>query len=191
MKGDQSQFVELRGRPQNMFSDTTIQLQSVFAQWIHKTHALAPGAIAPSAIASTRTADFLVHHIHAFTIHVTVLILLKSVLFARNSRLIPDKENLGFRFPGAIASTRTADFLVHHIHAFTIHVTVLILLKSVLFARNSRLIPDKENLGFRFPCDEHGQWILNSNETSVCNLGWIISNVRFLLLVKVNSKGHN
>ena len=47
----------------------------------------------------------------------------------------------------------TADFLVHHIHAFTIHVTVLILLKGVLFSRSSRLIPDKANLGFRFPCD--------------------------------------
>ncbi|KAL0298029.1 UNVERIFIED_CONTAM: Photosystem I chlorophyll a apoprotein A1 [Sesamum calycinum] len=51
----------------------------------------------------------------------------------------------------------TADFLVHHIHAFTIHVTVLILLKGVLFARSSRLIPDKANLGFRFPCDGPGK----------------------------------
>uniref|UniRef100_K4CYR4 Photosystem I P700 chlorophyll a apoprotein A1 n=1 Tax=Solanum lycopersicum TaxID=4081 RepID=K4CYR4_SOLLC len=51
-----------------------------------------------------------------------------------------------------------ANFLVHHIHAFTIHVTVLILLKGVLFARNSHLIPDKANLGFRFPCDEPGRW---------------------------------
>jgi photosystem I P700 chlorophyll a apoprotein A1 len=41
----------------------------------------------------------------------------------------------------------TTNFLVHHIHAFTIHVTVLILLKGVLFARSSRLIPDKVNLG--------------------------------------------
>ncbi|KAL0294258.1 UNVERIFIED_CONTAM: Photosystem I chlorophyll a apoprotein A1 [Sesamum calycinum] len=81
------------GRPQDMFSDTAIQLQPVFAQWIQNTHALAPGATAPG------TADFLVHHIHAFTIHVTVLILLKGVLFARSSRLIPDKANLGFRFP--------------------------------------------------------------------------------------------
>jgi photosystem I P700 chlorophyll a apoprotein A1 len=47
----------------------------------------------------------------------------------------------------------TADFMVHHIHAFTIHVTVLILLKGVLYARSSKLIPDKANLGFRFPCD--------------------------------------
>ena len=51
----------------------------------------------------------------------------------------------------------TTDFLVHHIHAFTIHVTVLILLKGVLFARSSRLIPDKANLGFRFPCDGPGR----------------------------------
>ncbi|KAL2922376.1 hypothetical protein RDABS01_013867 [Bienertia sinuspersici] len=55
--------------------------------------------------------------------------------------------------PGATTSTRTVDFLVHHIHAFTIHVTVLILLKGVLFVRSSRLIQDKANLGFRFPCD--------------------------------------
>ncbi len=46
---------------------------------------------------------------------------------------------------------------MHHIHAFTIHVTVLILLKGVLFARSSRLIPDKANLGFRFPCDGPGR----------------------------------
>jgi photosystem I P700 chlorophyll a apoprotein A1 len=51
----------------------------------------------------------------------------------------------------------TSDFMVHHIHAFTIHVTVLILLKGVLFSRNSRLIPDKSNLGFRFPCDGPGR----------------------------------
>ncbi|KAF6151666.1 hypothetical protein GIB67_043073 [Kingdonia uniflora] len=110
------------GHPQDMFSDTAIQLHPVFAQWIQNTHAFAPGATTPSVTASTSltwgvgvlvavggkvallpipfgTVDFLVHHIHAFTIHVTVLILLKSVLFARSSRLIPNKANLGFRFP--------------------------------------------------------------------------------------------
>ncbi|KAL4191082.1 hypothetical protein AMTRI_Chr07g27870 [Amborella trichopoda] len=79
----------------NMFSDTAIQLQPIFAQWIQNTHALAPGAAVPGATTSTRTADFLVHHIHTFTIHVTVLILLKGVLFARSSHLIPNKANLG------------------------------------------------------------------------------------------------
>jgi photosystem I P700 chlorophyll a apoprotein A1 len=63
---------------------------TVFAQWIQNTHFLAPGATAPCATTSTKvtllpilleTADFLVHHIHAFTIHVTVLILLKGVTY--------------------------------------------------------------------------------------------------------------
>lgn len=50
----------------------------------------------------------------------------------------------------------TADLLVHHIHAFIIHVTTLILLKGVLFARSSRLIADKSLLGFS-PCDGPGR----------------------------------
>ena len=61
---------------------------------------------------------------------------------------------------GTFVSTRltgTADLLVHHIHAFTIHVTVLILAKGVLFARSSRLVSDKGMLGFRFPCDGPGR----------------------------------
>ena len=111
------------GRPQDMFSDTAIQLQPVFAQWIQGLHTAAtaaagtaPNALAPASYAfggdvvavggkvammpiELGTADFMVHHIHAFTIHVTVLILLKGVLYSRNSRLIPDKSELGFRFP--------------------------------------------------------------------------------------------
>ncbi|KAK8953796.1 Photosystem I P700 chlorophyll a apoprotein A1 [Platanthera zijinensis] len=80
------------GRPQDMFSDTAIQLQPIFAQWVQNTHALAPSVTAPGTTTSTSltwgggeliavggkvallpiplgTADFLVHHIHAFTIH--------------------------------------------------------------------------------------------------------------------------
>ncbi|KAK8370562.1 hypothetical protein V6Z12_A01G185000 [Gossypium hirsutum] len=110
------------GRPQDMFSDIAIQLQPVFAQWIQNTHTLAPGVTALGATVSTSltwgggdlvavggkvallpiplgTADFLVRHIHAFTIHMTVLILLKGVLFAHSSHLIPDKANIDFRFP--------------------------------------------------------------------------------------------
>ncbi|MBA0734272.1 hypothetical protein Gogos_018206, partial [Gossypium gossypioides] len=51
----------------------------------------------------------------------------------------------------------TTDFLVHPIHEFTIHVTVLILLKGVLFACSSFFIPNKANLNFRFPCDGLGR----------------------------------
>ncbi len=38
---------------------------------------------------------------------------------------------------------RMANFLVHHIHGFTIHVTILTLFEGVLFAHNSHLIPDE------------------------------------------------
>ena len=48
----------------------------------------------------------------------------------------------------------TADLIVHHIHAFTIHVALLILSKGILYARNSRLVSDKSLLGFRYPCDD-------------------------------------
>jgi photosystem I P700 chlorophyll a apoprotein A1 len=115
------------GRPQDMFSDTGIQLQPVFAQWVQNLHTLAPGSTAPNALATT------------------------SYAFGGDIVAVGGKVAM---MPIALG---TADFLVHHIHAFTIHVTVLILLKGVLFARNSRLVPDKSNIGFAFPCDGPGR----------------------------------
>merc|ERR1719333_447315 len=63
-----------------------------------------------------------------------------------DSRIVTSWQELG-----------TSDFLVHHIHAFTIHVTLLILVKGVLTSRSSRLVSDKSTLGFRFPCDGPGR----------------------------------
>lgn len=115
------------GRPQDMFSDTAIQLQPVFAQWVQNLHHLAPGTTAPNA--------------------------LEPVSYVFGGGVLA----VGGKVAAAAIPLGTADFLIHHIHAFTIHVTVLILLKGVLFARSSRLIPDKANLGFRFPCDGPGR----------------------------------
>ena len=115
------------GRPQDMFSDKAISLQPIFAQWIQNLHSVAPGTTSPNALA---TASYIFGG--------------DPVVLGSKIALVP--MNLG-----------TADFMVHHIHAFTIHVTVLILLKGLLYARNSRLIPDKSNLGFRFPCDGPGR----------------------------------
>ncbi|CAN1120448.1 Photosystem I P700 chlorophyll a apoprotein A1, partial [Linum perenne] len=51
-----------------------------------------------------------------------------------------------------------------NIHAFTIHATVLILIKGVLFAHSSRLIPDKANLGFHFRTWKRGDiWKMQSD----------------------------
>lgn len=147
------------GRSQDMFSDTAIQLQPVFAQWIQNIHTLASGNTSPNALATASYAfggDF--------------------VSVGNKVAMIP-------------ISLGTADFMVHHIHAFTIHVTVLILVKGFLFARNSRLIPDKANFGFRFPCDGPGRggtcqvsgwdhiflglfWMYNSLSVAIFHFSW-------------------
>ncbi|MEO0800684.1 MAG: photosystem I core protein PsaA [Cyanobacteria bacterium J06642_2] len=115
------------GRPQDMFSDTAIQLRPVFAQWIQSIHSGAISSTAPVANASV------------------------SPIFGGDVITVGGKVAM---MPMVLG---TADFMVHHIHAMTIHITVLILLKGVLFARSSRLIPDKGKLGFRFPCDGPGR----------------------------------
>jgi len=115
------------GRPQDMFSDTAIQLRPIFAQWVQDLHTNFISSSAPWVTNSV------------------------SPVFGGDTIAVGGKVAMAHMNLG------TADFMVHHIHAFTIHVTVLILLKGVLFARNSRLIPDKSELGFRFPCDGPGR----------------------------------
>jgi photosystem I P700 chlorophyll a apoprotein A2 len=75
------------------------------------------------------------------------------------------------------------DFYVHHAIALGLHVTTLILVKGALDARGSKLMPDKKDFGYAFPCDGPGRggtcdisawdsfylsmfWMLNT-------LGWI------------------
>jgi len=147
------------GRSQDLFSDKAIQLQPVFAQWIQNTHLAAPGNTAPNALTTAS---------YAFG----------GDVVAVGGKIAMMPINLG-----------TADFMVHHIHAFTIHVTVLILLKGVLYARSSKLIPDKANLGFRFPCDGPGRggtcqssswdhvflglfWMYNSISVVIFHFSW-------------------
>jgi photosystem I P700 chlorophyll a apoprotein A1 len=116
------------GRPQDMFSDTAIQLQPVFAQAEQAFHAAVAGTFqAPLAGAAT------------------------SPVWGGDTVIVGGKVAM------SAIPLGTADLMIHHIHAFTIHVTVLILLKGVLYARSSRLIPDKSELGFRFPCDGPGR----------------------------------
>lgn len=147
------------GRPQDMFSDTAIQLQPVFAQFVQNIQTLAPGSTAPNQ--------------------------LEPVSYVWGGGVVAVGGKIAM-MPMALG---TADFMIHHIHAFQIHVTVLILLKGFLFARNSRLIPDKANLGFRFPCDGPGRggtcqvsgwdhvflglfWMFNTISIAVYHFSW-------------------
>ncbi len=128
------------GRPQDMFSDKGIQLQPVFAQWIQNIHASAVSTsssfIGSGPGAGLATAPGI-----------------KEVSEVFNGNVV----QIGGKIALSPIPLGTADFMIHHIHAFTIHVTLLILLKGVLFSRSSRLIPDKANLGFRFSCDGPGR----------------------------------
>ena len=151
------------GRPQDIFRDTAIQIQPIFAQFVQRIHLLAPQITAPFETAAN------------------------SVVWGG------DSVNIGGKVALIAIPLGTADFIVHHIHAFTIHVTVLILLKGVLFARSSRLIPDKANLGFRFPCDGPGRggtcqvsawdhvflglfWMYNSISIVIFHFSWKIQS---------------
>ncbi|MBA0739647.1 hypothetical protein Gogos_012898, partial [Gossypium gossypioides] len=72
----------------------------------------------------------------------------------------------------------TSYFLVHHIHAFTIHVTVLILLKGVLFAHSSHLIPDKANLNFCFPYDgPKREGTCQSDVWGIISDQWVVTHI--------------
>nr|YP_010260915.1 photosystem I P700 apoprotein A1 [Cephaleuros virescens]UIB38669.1 photosystem I P700 apoprotein A1 [Cephaleuros virescens] len=128
------------GRPQDMFSDKAIQLQPVFAQFIQNIHSLAFLKTAPNANTFT-----------SFTWGSGI-----SEIGGRVG-MMPIPLGTSDFLVHSTAKTTFCSFCLHHIHAFTIHVTVLILLKGVLFARSSRLIPDKYSLGFRFPCDGPGR----------------------------------
>ena len=142
-----------------MFSDSAISIQPIFAQWIQGLHAAASGSTAPNALSGV------------------------SEVFGGQVVAVAGKV------AAAPMTLGTADFMVHHIHAFTIHVTVLILLKGVLYSRNSRLIPDKANLGFAFPCDGPGRggtcqvsgwdhvflglfWMYNSLSVVIFHFSW-------------------
>ncbi|KAG9438620.1 hypothetical protein H6P81_021443 [Aristolochia fimbriata] len=86
------------GRPQDMFSDTAIQLQPIFAQWVQNTHALAPSATAPGATTST-SLTWGGSDLVAVGGKVALLPIPLGTADFFCSRLIPDKANLGFRFP--------------------------------------------------------------------------------------------
>ncbi|MGK7905961.1 MAG: photosystem I core protein PsaA [Synechococcus sp.] len=122
------------GRPQDMFSDTAIQLRPIFAQFIQNIHTTTAATVGDTVV---NTAPLVGAGV--------------SPVFGGDVVAVAGKVSM---MPMTLG---TADFLVHHIHAMTIHITILILFKGVLFARSSRLIPDKGKLGFRFPCDGPGR----------------------------------
>ena len=130
-------------RGEDIFDDNSIQLKPVFAAWVQDTR-------------------------RKMSLDIKIL----------DKKLIRIREELG-----------SADLIVHHIHAFTIHQALLILCKAILYARNSRFLSDKLELGFRYPCDGPGRggtcqisawdhiylalfWMYNSLSSGVFHYFW-------------------
>jgi len=99
-------------------------------------------------------------------------------VFAQWIQAAQGKQSYGFQtdlflvespwLPGwlqAINSTKNSlfltigpgDFLIHHAIALGLHTTTLILVKGALDARGSKLMPDKKDFGYSFPCDGPGR----------------------------------
>jgi photosystem I P700 chlorophyll a apoprotein A1 len=114
---------------------------------------------------------------------------LKPVFFTARLNLQPYIFVLDKKLICITLELATADYIVHSIHAFTIHVALLILSKGILYARNSRLVSDKLELGFRYPCDGPGRggtcqispwdhlylavfWMYNSLNTIIFHSFW-------------------
>ena len=72
-------------------------------------------------------------------------------IFHDNSTHLCPSPSLSTYYPSQ--GSGTADFLVDHIHAFSLHLTVLISIKAISHTRTSRLISDKLDLGFHYACD--------------------------------------
>ena len=104
-----------------------------------------------------------------------------------------DFSTLNSKVIAMIQELGTADFMVYYIHIFNIHITLLILFKGVLYSRTSRLISDKIELGWRYPCDGPGRggtcqvspydhiylatfWVYNTISVAVFHYVWKIQS---------------
>jgi len=93
--------LESLGRAEDTFSDSGICIRPIFASLVESVAGcdieIVDGKIGRAPV-GVGTCDILVHHLHAFTIHTTLLVLVKGLLYARTSRLVADKATLGFSY---------------------------------------------------------------------------------------------
>jgi photosystem I P700 chlorophyll a apoprotein A1 len=91
------------GRAADLLSDRALELRPIFALAASAliSPQLAPTADGHRALAphDASSADFLVSHVHAFSAHVTSLLLAKGIFYSRDSRFVSSKGDLGWRFP--------------------------------------------------------------------------------------------
>lgn len=112
-----------------------ILIEPVFAQWIQSAHGKA--AYGFSFLLSSNSSN---------------------AFYAGQSVWLPGWiEGINEKGTSLFLQIGPGDFLVHHAIALGLHTTTLILVKGALDARGSRLMPDKKDFGYSFPCDGPGR----------------------------------
>jgi photosystem I P700 chlorophyll a apoprotein A2 len=109
-------------------------IEPIFAQWIQSSHGK-----------TTYGFDILLSSTNGPTFNVGRSIWLPGWLNAIN-----ENSNVLFLTIGP------GDLLVHHAIALCLHPTVLILVKGALDSRGSKLMSDKKDFRYSFPCDGPG-----------------------------------
>ncbi|KAK8305844.1 hypothetical protein V6Z12_D03G088800, partial [Gossypium hirsutum] len=112
-----------------------ILIEPIFAQWIQSAHGKTSYGF-----------DVLLSSTNGPAFNAGQSIWLPSWLNAVNENSNPLFLTIGL-----------GDFLVHHAIALGLHTTTLILVKGALDARGSKLMPDKKDFGYSFPCDGLGR----------------------------------
>ncbi|KAL5096656.1 hypothetical protein RYX36_000983 [Vicia faba] len=77
------------------------------------------------------------------------------------------------------------DFLVHHAISLGLHTTTLILVKGALDARGSKLMPDKKDFGYSFPCDGPGRGgtcDISSSDAFYLAVFWMLNTIGWELI---------
>jgi photosystem I P700 chlorophyll a apoprotein A2 len=112
-----------------------ILIEPVFAQWIQSSHGKA---------------------VYGFNFLLSASD--SNAFFASNSIWLPGwVSSINDQTGSLFLQIGPGDFLVHHAIALGLHTTTLILVKGALDARGSRLMPDKKDFGYSFPCDGPGR----------------------------------
>ncbi|KAL8196658.1 hypothetical protein R6Q57_024639 [Mikania cordata] len=112
-----------------------ILIEPLFAQWIQSAHGKTSYGF-----------DIFVSSTNGLTFN------------AGRSIWLPGWLNVANEYSNSLFLTiGPGDFLVHHAIALGLHTTTLILVKGALDARGPKLMPDKKDFGYSFPCDGPGR----------------------------------
>ncbi|CAG7870284.1 unnamed protein product [Brassica rapa] len=85
------------------------------------------------------------------------------------------------------------DFLVHHAIALGLHTTTLILVKGALDARGSKLMLDKKDFGYSFPCDGPGRGgtcDISAWDAFYLAVFWMLNTIGWVTFIGIGNTSH-